>query len=302
MRRAFALAGLVAALCGPLGNPAQAQTKTDLVRFEWLSGLLLHGTMADVTFQLDTTPFGGVLIERGGGTLDVDPAFAYGVRASYRLGPRIQVLGSWLHAEGRYRVLFPALAQDEGDFDLEALLLAGFDFTGPQTRVAHATSLSKTDIYAATLRYEFPLLGARMFPFFSAGGGIYRERSDGNVFRLEFDGELPAGVQIADLAGVDPLANTGISLFAIDATDILVSVGAGLRASISERWGVQIEAEDLIRVNADLTYLDATSTPPPDPEIFRLYQTEFRGADGLIHNPSIRIALNYALWPFDEPR
>jgi hypothetical protein len=298
VRRAFALAAVIAAASGPV----QAQTKTDLVRFEWLSGLLLHGTMADVTFQLDTTPFGGVLIERSGGTMDVDPAFAYGLRASYRLGPRFQILGSWLHSEGRYRVLFPALAQDEGDFDLEALLLAGFDFAGPQTRVAHATSLSKTDVYAATLRYEFPVLDAKLFPFFSAGGGIYRERSDGNVFRLDFAGEVPASIQIAALAGVDPLAGSGISVFSIDATDVLVSLGGGLRASISEKWGVQFEIEDLIRVNADLTHLDATSTPPPDATSFRLYQTTFRGRDGIIHNPSVRVALNYALWPFDEPR
>lgn len=302
MSRLLALAVLMLAATGLAAGPAPAQTRTDLVRFEWLGGLLMHGGMADVNFVLDTTPFGGVIVERSGGTLDVDPAFAYGLRASYRLGPRVQVLGSWLHSEGRYRVQFPALAQDEGNFDLEALLLAGFDFTGPQTRVSHATSLAKTDIYAASVRYEIPVLDSRMFPFFSAGGGIYRERSDGNVFRLEFEGEVPASVQIADLAGVDPLAGTGISLFSIDATDILVSVGIGLRASIAKNWGVQIEAEDLMRVNADLAYLDATSTPPPNPEVFRLYQTTFSGQDGLIHNPSVRIALSYAVWPFDEPR
>ncbi len=298
MRRLLALAVLTLAAAGA----ASAQTRTDRVRFEWLGGLLMHGTMADVDFVLDTTPFGGVLVQRNGGTLDVDPSFAYGLRTSYRLGPRVQVLASWLHSEGRYRVQFPALAQDEGNFDLEALLLAGFDFTGPQTRVSHATSLAKTDIYAAQVRYEFPVLHSRMFPFVSAGGGIYRERSDGNVFRLEFEREVPASFQIADLAGVDPLAGTGISLFSIDATDILVSLGVGLRASIGRNWGVQIEAEDLMRLNADLTHLDATSTPPPDPDAFRLYQTTFAGRDGLIHNPSVRIALNYALWPYDEPR
>ena len=299
MRRALVLAGLIAVLAPA---SAQPQTKLDRVRFEWLSGLLLHGSMADVTFQLDTTPFGGVVINRDAGTLDVDPSFAYGVRTSYRFSERVSVLGSWLHSEGRYRVKFPALATEAGDFDLEALLLAGFDFTGPQTRVSHATSLAKTDVYLASMRFEFPLMQRRMFPFFSGGAGLYRERSDGNVFQLEFAHEVPSGVQIAGLAGVDPLSGTGISIFTIDATDILVSVGGGLRASLSDRWGAQVEVEDLLRMNADLTYLDATSTPPPEATSFRLYQTTFRGKKGVIHNPSLRIAINYALWPFGSPR
>ena len=299
MRRALVLGSLIAVLV-PL--PALAQVKPDQVRFEWLTGLLLHGSMADVTFQLDTTPFGGVLIQRNGGTLDVDPSFSYGARVSYRLSERVEVLGSWLHSEGRYRVKFPALATEAGDFDLEALLLAGFDFTGPQTRVGHATSLAKTDVYLATLRYDFPLMRRHLFPFVTGGAGLYRERSAGNIFSLEFAHEVPASVQIAELAGVDPLSGSGISTFTIDSTDLLASLGVGLRASISDRWGVQVEGQDLLRVNADLSYIDASSTAPPDAAAFRLYQTTFKGSKGIIHNPSITVAVNYALWPYGSPR
>ena len=71
MRRALASSAVAALLC-PLA--AGAQTAPDRVRFEWLGGVLFQGSMASATFQLDTTPFGGILIEREGGSLDVDPS------------------------------------------------------------------------------------------------------------------------------------------------------------------------------------------------------------------------------------
>lgn len=299
MRRSLVLLGLVSALAAV---PASAQSEKDLARFEWVGGLLMHGSMADVAFQLDTTPFGGILIERSGGSLDVDPAFSFGLRTSYRLSPRTELLASWMHAEGRYRVLFPALAQDQGDFDLEALLLSIFDFAGPELDVSSAAALSKTDVYALTARYEFPILEGRMRPFLSGGAGIYRERSDGPVFHLDFAGELPASVQILQRTGSDLMEAVGVSRFSVDATDPVVSVGGGMRASIGKRWGVQFEAEDLVRLSADLSSIDDSSTPPADALSGRVMSTTFQGTKGVIHNPSVRIALDYAFWPWGAPR
>jgi hypothetical protein len=280
---------------------AAAQTQPDLVRVEWLTGVLFHGDQAEATFALDATPFGGILIERSGGGLDVDPSLSYGLRLSYRLSNRLQVLGSWQHSEGRYRVTFPAESRDEGDFDLEALLLAGFDFT-IGSRVESAMAIAKTDAYVAALRWEVPALRRHLFPFLSAGAGLYTESSGGDVFRMEFEGTVPAWAQIAERSGTNALAGQGISIFSIDSKDALVTLGGGFRASLGPRWGVELEVEDWVRLNPDLSHLDAASTPPPDVETFRLYQTTFQGGDGLIHNIGIHAAVNYAVWPFDAPR
>jgi hypothetical protein len=302
MRRA--LASIVAvALVMPHG--VSAQTAPDRMRFEWLGGVLFQGNLASATFQLDTTPFGGVVIQRSGGALDVDPSFSYGLRASYRYTERVSLQGTWLHSEGRYRVLFPALSTDPGDFDLEALLLAGFDFqtgtTGGQ-RAESALSIAKTDFYLASFRYEIPVMRRWLYPYASLGAGIFRQRSDGSVFRLQFERDEPPGITLSEMSGVDPLGQVGISIFSIDSTDWLLGVGAGARASISPRWGVEAELTDFIRLNADLTDIDASSTPPPDASTFRLYQTTFAGEKGLIHNWGVQLAVNYSLWPSGAPR
>lgn len=303
MKRVLASAA-VTAMLWPLA--AGAQTAPDRLRFEWLGGVLFQGSMASASFQLDTTPFGGILIERTGGSLDVDPSFSFGLRPSYRIGQRLSLEGTWLHSEGRYRVLFPARASDPGDFDLEALLLAGFDFQtgqgGGGPRAESALSIAKTDFYLGSVRYEIPTMGRWLYPFASLGTGVFRQRSDGNVFRLQYSGSEPAGQQLQAMSGIDPLDRAGISLFSIDTTEWLVGVGAGARASISPRWGVEVELSDLMRMNADLSYIDASSTPPPDVDSFRLYQTTFSGTNGLIHNWGVQLAVNYALWPYGSPR
>ena len=303
MRRALA-PWVVAVALWPLA--ARAQTAPDKVRFEWLGGVLFQGSMASATFQLDTTPFGGILISRTGGSLDVDPSFSYGLRSTYRLQPRFSLEATWLHSEGRYRVLFPAEATEAGDFDLEALLLAGFDFqtgqTGGGSRAQSALSLAKTDFMLGGLRYEIPALDRWLFPYASLGAGVFRQRSDGNVFHLEFEGDVPSNITLGEMSGQDPLASAGISIFSINSPDWLLGVTGGARASISPRWGVEVELSDLVRMNADLTHIDATSTPPPDVDSFRLYQTTFEGVDGIIHNWAVHLAVNYAVWPYGSPR
>jgi hypothetical protein len=290
-------AGLALALL--VSATASAQTLPDRVRVELVSGVLFQGSMAEAEFQLDTTPFGGVLITRTGGHLDVDPSFSYGLRSTYRLHERLQLVGSWLHSEGRYRVTFPALASDEGDFDLEALLLAGFDFTAGQgARVSSAMSLAKSDFYAAGMEYELPILHRRFFPYATIMGGIFTQKSDGDVFQLEYEGDVPPSLGI----GAGPLERSGISVFQIDSTDLLLTVGGGIRASLGQKWGVHLSLQDMMRMNADLTHIDAASTDPPDVNRFRLYQTVFRGTDGLIHNLGIQVALSYSTWPFGAPR
>jgi hypothetical protein len=282
---------------------AHSQTAPDRMRFEWLGGVLMQGDMAQATFQLDTTPFGGILISRTGGGLDVVPSFSFGLRSTYRLKERVCLQGTWMHSEGSYRVRFPALSSEPGDFNLEALLLAGTDFQGAAgTRAESATSLAKTDCYLAGARYEWPVLNRRLYPFFSLGGGIFRQRSGAPVFHVTYEGDQPANVTLAELSGVDPLEGSGISVFTIDSTDILVGAGAGVRASVSSRWGVDVELNDLMRMNADLTSIDASSTPPPDANVGRLWQTTFAGRKGLIHNWSMQVALTYAIWPFGSPR
>jgi hypothetical protein len=282
---------------------AHSQTAPDRMRFEWLGGVLKQGDLAGATFQLDATPFGGIVISRTGGALDVVPSFSAGLRTTYRLNERVSLQGSWQHSEGRYRVLFPALSSDPGEFNLEALLLAGTDFTGsPGTRAESATSTAKTDCYLAGARYEWPVLNRWMYPFFSLGGGIFRQRSGAPVFHISYEGDQPASTTLAELSGVDTFTGTGISVFNIDSTDILVGAGAGVRTSVSPRWGVDVELTDMMRVNADLTSIDAASTPPPDASIGRLWQTTFAGRKGLIHNWSIQAALTYSIWPFGAPR
>lgn len=293
-------AGILVALL--MSSEAVGQTLPDRVRVELVSGVLFQGSMAEAAFQLDTTPFGGVLIQRDGGSLDVDPSFSYGLRSTYRLTEKLQIIGSWLHSEGRYRVTFPALATEEGDFDLEALLLAGFDFTIAGSRVASAMSIAKSDFYTAGVEYELPILRRRFFPYMTLAGGIFTQKSDGNVFQLEFDGDVPASLQIAERLGFGSLAGSGISIFAIDSTDWLATVGGGIRASLGEKWGVHLAVHDMMRLNADLSQIDAYSTPPPDVDTFRLYQTVFDGKEGLIHNVGVQVAVSYATWPFGAPR
>ena len=185
-------------------------------------------------------------------------------------------------------------------------LLAGFDFQtglgGSGTHAESALSLAKTDFILGSVRYEIPSMERWLFPYASLGTGVFRQRSDGNVFHLEFSGDQPDNITLQEMAGGDPLASAGISMFSIDSTDWLVGVTGGARASISARWGLEVELSDLIRMNADLSHIDDSSTPPPDVDSFRLYQTTFEGVQGVIHNWAVQIAVNYAVWPYGSPR
>ncbi|MBZ0267411.1 outer membrane beta-barrel protein [bacterium] len=291
-----------AAVCA-LAAPAAAQTERDLLRLEWVSGLYIQGTMADAAFSFDTTPFGGILVEREGGTLDVDPTFWYGLRTNYRLNNRWSVDVSWMHAQAAYRVEFPAEAQDEGNFDLEGLILGAFDFQAQAGgQLASATSDARIDTYLASARWETPMLGRWAFPYLTAGAGIYKQKSSDYVFRSDYETDPPAAFGALLAQGGDPLQIVGISRFRIDATDWLVSFGGGFRASLSDRWGADFEVEDLIQIGADFTEIDVSSTPRTDPDENRLFSTTFEGRDGLIHNLAFRLSLTYAFWPADRRR
>lgn len=284
-------------------SPVSAQTEKDLLRFEWVTGLYFQGTMADAAFSFDTTPFGGILVERDGGTLDVDPTFWYGIRTNYRLNNRWSLDFSWMHATGAYRVEFPAEAQDEGNFDLEGLILGAFDFQSQTNgRLSSATSDARIDTYLAAARWETPVLGRWAYPYLTVGGGIYKQKSSDSVFRSDYESDPPAVFEALFAQGLDPLQVVGISRFGIDATDWLLSFGGGMRASLSERWGVDLEMEDLVQIGADYRDIDASSTPAPDPDSGRLFQTTFMGKDGLIHNLAFRVSLTYSFWPADRPR
>jgi len=298
-----ALIPLAAAAVWAVAAPVSAQTERDLLRFEWVSGLYIQGTMADAKFSFDTTPFGGILVEREGGTLDVDPTFWYGLRTSYRLTNRWSLDVSWMHAQAAYRVEFPAEAQDQGNFDLEGLILGTFDFQSQVNgELASATSDARIDAYLVSARWETPVLRRWAFPYLTYGVGIYRQKSSDYVFRSDYKTDPPAVFESLFAQGGDPLEIIGISRFGIDATDYLVSVGGGFRASLSDRWGADFEVEDLVQVGADFTDIDASSTPPTDPENSRLFSTTFEGHKGLIHNLAFRLSLTYAFWPADRPR
>ncbi len=295
---------LVLAAIALCATSALAQTEMDRWRVEAVTGVYYQGDMADATFQLDTTPFNGTLVQRDGGNLDVDPAFMNGLRVNYRVNQRLSVNAAWMHAEADYRVQFPALASDPGNFDLEGLILGVLDQgVGGAQPVDDAASEAKIDTYVVTARYEFPILNRWAFPYFTLGGGLYKQKSVGSVFRLEFEEDIPSFFQPIYAQGQDPLQTIGISRFAIDATDWLIAAGTGIRCSLNDRWGVEASGEYLLQLGADFTDLDSKSTPPPGTTSFnQLFQTTFQGVNGSISNFSIRIGVTYAFWPADRPR
>jgi hypothetical protein len=291
------LAGLPAAV--------RAQPDPGRVRFEWAAGYVNTGTLGEVDFDFDASGFGGLVVSRDGGTLDVDPALWYGAKGSYRLTRRFSVAASWMHSEARYRATFPALASIDGVLDLEGYILATQDFAfggNPDQRPAAAMAVALSDLYMVSATYEFSALNGWMSPFFTLGAGLFTQRSDGRVISLEFGRSVPEAYQTATNLGADPLSAVGLSSFVIDDTDPAVSLGAGLRVAVAERWSVHMQVEDVARLGADLTYIDASSTPAPDISQGRLFSTRFRGAEGTVHNFAVRVGIDYALWPFSRPR
>lgn len=283
---------------------AEAQVKPDLLRIEWVSGIFMQGEMASAAFEFDTTPFGGIAVEREDGSLDVDPAFLYGLRTDYRLSDRFSLSGSWMHVVGQYRVAFPAEATEPGDFDLEGLILGMFDFVASDDgRMSSAMSDALIDVYQATVRYEIPMLGRWAFPYLTVGSGLYTQKSDGAVIRSQYEEDPPVFFETQIAAGLDPLQGVGISKFFIDQKNWILSMGGGVRASISDRWGVDLQFEDIVQMGTDFTDIDASSTPPADAiNSGRLFSTTFVGTEGAIHNFTLRFALNYAFWPSGSRR
>jgi hypothetical protein len=284
-------------------SPARAQVEPERLRIDWTSGVLLQGELASTDFILDTSPFGGTRTERRGGWLDVDPALWFGFETTYRLSDHFSLSGSWMHSRSRFRVQYPALTSDEGTFDLEGLILAGDDFNnaGLDVNAVSAMSDAITDVYLGSLVWEVPILGRWAFPYASVGGGIYRIKSDGPVINTRYEDAEPATLEQLEVNDIDPALAGGLATFSVDATDFVVSVGGGFRASISQRWGCDLFFEDLIRIQADHSEVDSES-PPVDPEAGRLLEMSFVGKSGQIHNFGVRLAINYAFWPRDRPR
>lgn len=292
-------------LLAGLPAPVRAQPEAARMRFEWTAGYLNTGSLGEVDFIFDSSGFGGPVVARDQGTLDVDPALWYGAKTSYRFTPRFSVAASWMHAEARYRATFPALASIDGVLDLEGYILATQDFAfaqSPDQKPDAAMAIALTDLFMVSAVYEFETLDGWMSPFFTLGAGLFRQRSDGRVVSLQFGRTVPENYQTATNLGADPLSAVGLSSFVMDDTDPAVSVGAGLRVAISQRWGVHAQVEDVVRLGTDLTYIDETSTPAPDLQQGRLFSTTFRGAEGSIHNFAIRFGVDYAIWPFSRPR
>ncbi|MGQ0721446.1 MAG: hypothetical protein ACT4PE_07730 [Candidatus Eiseniibacteriota bacterium] len=303
MNRALSLLAPLVLCLG--AGPVLAQHALDRARIEWVSGYIDQGSLADASFVLDVSAFQGPIIARSNGTLDVDPSPWYGLRGTYRLNERLSLGATWMHSRGRYRVQFPALATIDGNFDLEGLILAGEDFQAqgePGVRATSAMSDALTDLYLASVSYEVPVLRGWAFPYLTVGAGVFTQKSDGDVIRLEYDSALPTRVEGVENIGLSPAGEAGLSVFQIDSSDWALSVGGGMRVALSDRWGVSVGLEDVVRLNADLTHLDATSTPPPNQLTGSVYSTTFTGKEGVIHNFALRLAVNYAVWPFGAPR
>jgi hypothetical protein len=283
--------------------PVSAQIEREKLRFDWIGGVLMTGEIASSDFVFDTTPFGGERTERTGGYLDIDPSIWYGLETTWRHSDRISFSASWMHARSRFRVVYPALTREGGDFDLEGLILAGQDFQNAALDVEATSAMNDAlvDVYLASAMYEVPMMSRWVFPYFSLGGGLYKVKSDGNIIEVKYKGDPPPAYETLEIFDIDPFAASGVPAISVDELDFMVSLGVGLRASISQRWGADLMFEDLVRLGADHSDLDS-STPDVDPDQGVFLATSFRGREGTIHNFGIRLAVNYAFWPYDRPR
>ena len=219
--------------------PAQAQSVPQRWSFELTSGVLMTGDLATTSFTADFSNFGGTVVQRDGGVLDVVPSAVYGFETGYRITENIHIGASWMHSRGRFRMSFPALASDPGDFNLEGLLLAGFDFQFGQgeTQVESGFSQAVTDVYLGSVRVELPTLDGWFFPFLNFGAGLLTQRSTNDVIYTTFEGPIPAQFQLLELQGINPVSLNGLSSFKIRETDPVLQLGMGFRASLSERVG-----------------------------------------------------------------
>jgi hypothetical protein len=289
-------------------SSTKAQHPSDLVRFQGLGGILMHGDIATATFIADFTQFGGELTSRTGGTMDVDPSFYGGLSGTYRFNEHFSFAGTWLHSRGRLRVTFPALSEDPGDFDLEGFILAASDFTQQQfggSRAESAMSDAISDFYLVSGMYELNPVSKRFFPFVTFGGGILREVSDGPVFKLRYEGALPPPAEFSQIAGVNwEEQGFGLPFIFLDETNPLIQIGGGLRVGLGRSWSAGLEIQDLIRINPNLESLEG-SVPPPNFETDpgRVFAVSVEpSTETIIHNIGVHLSVGYAVWPFGVPR
>ena len=303
MKKVLTLSSVVLAL---QVSPAAAQLSPELLRFQWISGILMQGNVATGEMISDFTEFvESGYTERTGGELSVDTAFMGGLEVSYRLGERFTVGASWMHSRARYRLEFPALSSDPGNFDFESFLLMSADwvqdFSGG-SRPTRGMADAVTDMFFANVTYEIPILERRLFPYWKLGAGIFRQNSDGSVFQLDYEGDPPPFYETLDIFGLSPeeLAY-GVPVFEARETNPLVVAGMGVRVSFSSRWSAELRIEDFVRLSPDLSEFNV-STPDPDPEQGRVYGVTLRPEEGMVHNVGVHVSLAYSLWPFGAPR
>jgi opacity protein-like surface antigen len=297
---------LVPILAVLLPAEASAQVAPERVRFEWLTGFLVQGTVGTASFSADLSGFqNGQLVERDEGIVDVDPAFWNGIGATYRLNSRFIVGASWMHSAARYRVQFPAQASDPGNFDLEGYLLASADWTSlfqggdPPER---AMSDAVTDAFLLSGTVEIPLQSRRVFPYAKLGLGVFRQSSQGTVFDMVYGSNPPLFVRQLEAAGLTVEEDAfGVPLFQVRETNALVSLGAGVRVSVTDRWAVGVHLEDLVRINPDLSEFEVSSREP-DVEAGRVFSTTLSPVSGSVHNFGVRLSASYSLWPLGVPR
>lgn len=289
---------------------AYAQKALELMRFQGASGILIQGNIAKAELFADFSAFGGQITERSNGDLDVDPTFWSGLEGTYRLSERLSLGGSWMHSRGRYRITFPSLSRDPGEFDLEGFILAAQDFSTQAiggSRAERAMTDAITDTYLLSATFEIPHLRRNFFPYARVGAGMFRQKSDGHIFRFEFEGPRPPGFQISEIFG-GSVERDGFGLpdLTVDETNLLISFGGGVRASLGSKWSCELSLEDLVRVSPELSNLTGEVPRPDEGEggpNQRFFAVGVRAADAsLIHNFGVRLAIGYAIWPFGVPR
>jgi len=303
-RQSFALGACFLALT-PLD--AGAQRPLDLIRIHGIAGILQQGDLASSEFIADFTGFGGDVTTRTNGALDVDPSFWGGLEGTYRLNKHFSVGASWMHSRGRLRVTFPALSRDPGEFDLEGFVLAASDFQQQVfggSRAERAMSDAVTDFYLLSAQYELSPVKNIFFPYATVGGGIVRQVSDGPVFRLEYEGALPAPAEFLQLVGENwEEQGFGLPFIILDETNPVATIGGGVRIALGSKWSADIELEDLMRIKPDLESLRGSVPPPNIEEGQRVFAVSMTPEEPtLIHNFGVRLSFGYAVWPFGAPR
>jgi hypothetical protein len=287
---------------------AGAQRPMDLIRFHGIGGVLQQGNLASAEFIADFSGFpDGSITTRTNGALDVDPSFWGGIEGTYRLNKHFSVGASWMHSRGRLRVTFPALSRDPGEFDLEGFVLAASDFQQQifgGSRAERAMSDALTDFFLVSAKYELSPVKNIFFPYGTIGGGLMRQVSDGPVFRIEYEGALPAPAEFIEPQGGDwERDGFGLPHIFLDETNAVATIGGGIRVALGSKWSADVQLEDLIRIKPGLESLEGSVPPPNLNESLRVFAVTVTPEEAnLIHNFGIRVSFGYALWPYGAPR